>query len=150
MFAPPHWVDFTGGRYAYTHFYTGARANALGEQAPPADLETEFTAYVRLWHQYKLLRDGTDAEIAVTPPVYELAMNSIMAVPQIVVAGLLEHWNRPLYAGIVAASVVLQFVCMARLLKDPKKYAPWYNATGVTLYVLGMLASAIAVRGGLS
>jgi chlorophyll synthase len=38
---------------------------------------------------------------------------------------------------------------MRRLLTDPKKYAPWYNATGVTLYVLGMLAAALAVRGGL-
>ena len=74
----------------------------------------------------------------------------VMAVPQIAVAGLLLHWNRPLYAGIIAAALVLQVFCMVRLLKDPKKYAPWYNATGVTFYVLGMLASAIAVRGGLS
>ncbi len=35
---------------------------------------------------------------------------------------------------------------MARLLKDPRKYAPWYNATGTSLFVFGMLASAIAVR----
>ena len=35
---------------------------------------------------------------------------------------------------------------MRRLLRDPRRFAPWYNATGVTLYVLGMLASAFAVR----
>lgn len=74
---------------------------------------------------------------------------AVMAIPQVVVIGMLLHWNRPIYAGLVAASVLLQLLCMRRLLKDPKKYAPWYNATGVTLYVLGMLASAIAIRGGL-
>jgi chlorophyll synthase len=36
---------------------------------------------------------------------------------------------------------------MARLLGDPKKFTPWYNATGTTLYVIGMLVSAFAVRG---
>lgn len=74
----------------------------------------------------------------------------VMAAPQIVVAALLLNWQRPLYAAIVAASLALQILCMARLVKDPKKYAPWYNGTGVTLYVLGMLASAIAIRGGIS
>jgi chlorophyll/bacteriochlorophyll a synthase len=73
----------------------------------------------------------------------------VMAVPQVVVVALLLHWSRPLYAGLVVASLLLQLMCMTRLLKDPKKFAPWYNATGVTLYVLGMLASSIAIRGGL-
>jgi chlorophyll/bacteriochlorophyll a synthase len=35
---------------------------------------------------------------------------------------------------------------MRRLLRDPKAFAPWYNGTGVTLYVLGMLVAAFAVR----
>ncbi len=74
---------------------------------------------------------------------------AVMAIPQGVVIGMLLQWNRPIYAGFVGTSLLLQLVCMQRLLKDPKKYAPWYNATGVTLYVLGMLASAIAIRGGL-
>ena len=73
----------------------------------------------------------------------------VMALPQVIVIGLLLNWDRPLYAAIVAASLTLQILCMLRLVKDPKKYAPWYNGTGVTLYVLGMLASAIAIRGGL-
>lgn len=72
----------------------------------------------------------------------------MMALPQLVVSGLLLNWDRPLYAAIVAASLALQILCMLRLVKDPKKYAPWYNGTGVTLYVLGMLTSAIAIRGG--
>ena len=72
----------------------------------------------------------------------------VMALPQLVVIGLLLNWDRPLYAAIVSASLALQVLCMLRLVKDPKKYAPWYNGTGVTLYVLGMLTSAIAIRGG--
>jgi chlorophyll synthase len=34
---------------------------------------------------------------------------------------------------------------MVRLLRDPRRLTPWYNGTGVTLYVLGMMASALAV-----
>jgi len=35
---------------------------------------------------------------------------------------------------------------MRRLLVNPSKYAPWYNGTGVTLYVSGMLVSAFALK----
>ncbi len=35
---------------------------------------------------------------------------------------------------------------MVRLLRDPREFAPWYNATGTSLYVLGMLIAAFAVR----
>jgi chlorophyll/bacteriochlorophyll a synthase len=73
----------------------------------------------------------------------------VMAVPQAVVVYMLLLWGKPIHAGLIALSLLLQVVCMVRLLKDPKKYAPWYNATGVLLYVLGMLASAFAVRGGI-
>ncbi len=71
----------------------------------------------------------------------------VMAVPQVVVIALLLAWGQPLFAGIVAASLALQALAMAKMLRDPKALAPWYNATGVTLYVLGMLAAAIALGG---
>ena len=41
---------------------------------------------------------------------------------------------------------MLQFVLMIRLLQDPRKYAAWYNATGTSAYVLGMMACAFALR----
>ncbi|MBU6372464.1 MAG: chlorophyll synthase ChlG [Alphaproteobacteria bacterium] len=69
----------------------------------------------------------------------------VMAVPQVVVAALLLAWGHPWRAAVVAALLVGQFVLMARLLRDPRKFAPWYNATGTSLYVLGMLAAAFAV-----
>jgi chlorophyll synthase len=70
----------------------------------------------------------------------------VMAAPQIVVIALLAHWQRPWHALIVGALLVGQGALMWRLLKDPRKHAIWYNATGTTLYVLGMLAAAFALR----
>ena len=73
-----------------------------------------------------------------------------MAVPQVAVVALLAAWGMPLYAGVVAALLLAQLALMARLLASPRARAPWYNATGTTLYVLGMLACAIALRPGLA
>ncbi len=69
----------------------------------------------------------------------------VMALPQIVVVGLLLSWGTPYHAAGVAALLLVQLFLMRRLLADPRKNAPWYNATGTTLYVLGMLISAFAV-----
>jgi len=71
----------------------------------------------------------------------------VMAVPQVVVVALLAHWGHRLAPAIVALLLVGQFVLMRRLLGDPRKYTPWYNATGTTLYVFGMLASAFGLGG---
>ena len=49
-------------------------------------------------------------------------------------------------AASVPGLLVVQLALMARLLRDPRALAPWYNATGVTLYVLGMLVCAFALR----
>lgn len=70
----------------------------------------------------------------------------VMALPQLAVVALLVTWDRPYHAALVAAMLAVQLVLMAKWLKQPRDLAPWYNATGVTLYVLGMLASAFAVR----
>ena len=70
----------------------------------------------------------------------------VMAVPQVAVAGLLLAWGRPLHALAVLALLAVQSVLMARFLGDPKRLAPWYNGTGTTLYVIGMLVTAFAVR----
>ena len=69
----------------------------------------------------------------------------IMAAPQAVVATLLLSWGHPIHAAAVTLSLVIQCVLMARLLGDPRKFAPWYNATGTSLYVLGMLVSGFAL-----
>jgi chlorophyll synthase len=69
----------------------------------------------------------------------------IMASPQVIVATLLVSWGQPIHASVVAVSLAVQCWLMVRLLGDPRKYAPWYNATGTSLYVLGMLVSGFAL-----
>ncbi len=70
----------------------------------------------------------------------------VMAAPQFVVVALLVAWGRPWHAVVVAALIAAQAALMPRLLADPRGQAAWYNATGTTLYVLGMLAAALALR----
>ncbi|HIJ62017.1 MAG TPA: chlorophyll synthase ChlG [Rhodospirillaceae bacterium] len=71
---------------------------------------------------------------------------AVMVLPQLAVAVELWVWNRPIFAFVVSAAIVSQLLLMVRLLRDPRKYAPWYNATGTSLYVSGMLVAAFAVR----
>jgi chlorophyll synthase len=69
-----------------------------------------------------------------------------MALPQIAIVLLLLSWGRPLHACFIVVVLTAQIALMPRLLESPRARAPWYNATGVTLYVLGMLVSAFALR----
>lgn len=71
----------------------------------------------------------------------------VMAAPQVVVVALMAAWGAPFHAAAVAVSLALQLYMMSRLVTDPRKLAPWYNRTGVLLYVLGMLVSAFALGG---
>jgi chlorophyll synthase len=70
-----------------------------------------------------------------------------MALPQMCVAALLLAWGRPYYAIAVALLLAIQLLLMRRLLTNPRGLAPWYNASGVSLYVSGMLVCAFAIRG---
>jgi len=69
-----------------------------------------------------------------------------MAIPQAAVVACLLAWDRPLHAAGVGALLAAQLLLMPRLLASPRERAPWYNGTGVSLYVLGMLVSAFALR----
>ena len=71
----------------------------------------------------------------------------VMAVPQSVVILLLASWGHHGVAVIVGSLLAGQLALMRTLLRDPLANTPWYNATGTTLYVLGMLASAFALGG---
>ena len=70
----------------------------------------------------------------------------VRAVPQVVVIGLLLAWERQGHAALVAVLLAGQVALMARFLKSPRERAAWYNGTGTTLYVLGMLVAAFALR----
>ena len=70
----------------------------------------------------------------------------VMALSQVAVVGLLLRWGFAAQAGCVGLLLAAQLVLMRKLLAAPRRLAPWYNATGTSLYVLGMLASAFALR----
>ncbi|MAD94401.1 MAG: bacteriochlorophyll/chlorophyll a synthase [Rhodobacteraceae bacterium] len=69
-----------------------------------------------------------------------------MAVPQVVVVGLLFVWGKPLHGATVLAVLFVQSLAMRIMLRDPKAKAPWYNGTGVVLYIIGMMITALALR----
>ena len=84
------------------------------------------------------------AELGVAPAAWISC--AVMAAPQVIVVTLLAVvWDRPWHAAIVAALLAVQLILMRRLLGDPTRLTPWYNGTGTTLYVIGMLVSAFAV-----
>jgi chlorophyll synthase len=70
-----------------------------------------------------------------------------MAVPQVVVVLLLLNWDRPAHAVGVSVLTAIQVIMMTRFVADPRRLAIWYSSLGVTLYVIGMLVSAFALRG---
>ena len=74
------------------------------------------------------------------------ALGAPKAVIGIAIA-LLVLFGKPLHAGGVALVLVAQIAAMRVLFRDPKGKAPWYNGTGVVLYVTGMMISAFALRG---
>jgi chlorophyll synthase len=71
----------------------------------------------------------------------------VMAAPQGVVVLLLLRWGFPIHASAVAALLAAQIALMFVFLRAPREKAPWYNATGTSLYVIGMLVTAFALRG---
>lgn len=73
---------------------------------------------------------------------------AVMLLPQAIVALLLFSWGFPYHAAVITLSFFAQAGLTRRLLTSPRELAPWYNATGVSLYVLGMLVSAFAMQSG--
>jgi len=71
---------------------------------------------------------------------------TVMAASQLAVIATLMAAGRPVHAAIIVGLVAIQLFLMPRLLASPEARAPWYNATGTTLFVLGMLVAAFAVR----
>jgi len=71
----------------------------------------------------------------------------VMAIPQIIVILLMFHWDRPWFGFFITSSLLAQIAAMQVLMQNPKERAPWYNATGVSLYVSGMMIAAFGLRG---
>jgi chlorophyll/bacteriochlorophyll a synthase len=70
----------------------------------------------------------------------------IMALPQLVVVGLLLSWGQWVHALAIVGLLAGQGLMMRRFLSDPVRHALWYSGFGVPLFVSGMMVSAFALR----
>lgn len=84
--------------------------------------------------------------VTLGPEVAAKVACTVMALAQALVVALLLIWGKPWHGLAVMALLGLQILAMRVLLRDPKAKAPWYNGTGIVLYVTGMMVTAFAVR----
>lgn len=70
----------------------------------------------------------------------------VMLAAQVCVVALLLIWGALLSAALICALIFGQGAAMVRLLRDPERYAPWYNAVGVLMFVSGMMVCAVTLR----
>jgi chlorophyll synthase len=73
---------------------------------------------------------------------------AVMLLAQILVIGAMLGWHHLNAAAAVVVLTGAQMLLMFRLLEMPRERAPWYNGTGTTLYVIGMLICAFALAAG--
>ena len=66
----------------------------------------------------------------------------IMLFPQLIVISLFYFWGSLILAIMLAVCVLLQFLSMIYLIRDPETNTPFFNMTGVLLYIAGMMLSA--------
>ncbi len=85
--------------------------------------------------------------VVLGPEVAARVACTVMGLAQGLVVALLAIWGAPYHALAVALLLLAQGAAMRVLFRDPKGKAPWYNGTGVVLYVAGMMISAFALRG---
>ena len=69
----------------------------------------------------------------------------VMTIPQIVVIALLFVWGLTMFSIFVLLLLIGQIIAMRRLLSDPEKFAPWYNSTGVLMFVSGMMVCTLGL-----
>jgi chlorophyll synthase len=136
-------------------WFTGA-AVLLGT-APRAEIVMIAALYAFGAHGIMTLNDFKALEgdrqhgvrslpVVLGPEVAARIACTVMALAQALVIALLLIWGRPYHALGVTLVLLVQFAAMRVLFRDPKGKAPWYNGTGVVLYVTGMMISAFALR----
>ncbi len=85
--------------------------------------------------------------VVLGPDVAARVACTVMGMAQALVVPLLVVFGKPWHALAVFALLLAQVAAMRVLFRDPKARAPWYNGTGVALYVTGMMVTAFALRG---
>jgi chlorophyll synthase len=137
-------------------WFTGAAVMVQG--APRFEVVTVALLYALGAHGIMTLNDFKALEgdrqhgvrslpVVLGPDVAARLACTVMGLAQAIVIPLLAIWGKPWHALAVLAVLLAQMAAMRVLLRDPKGKAPWYNGTGVVLYVAGMMVSAFALRG---
>jgi chlorophyll synthase len=85
--------------------------------------------------------------VVLGPEVAAKIACTVMTLAQTLVIAFLFVLDKPWHALAVTALLAAQVAAMRVLFRDPKGKAPWYNGTGVVLYVSGMMVTAFALRG---
>lgn len=145
-----------GLTYEGLSWFTGAAV--MAGSLPPVHILVVLTLYSLGAHGIMTLNDfkaveGDRATGLRSLPVVlgerpaALLASAVMALPQVIVVALMIFWGHRISAGVVAVLLAAQLALMPRLVSAPARNAPWYNATGVSLYVLGMLAAALGLGG---
>ncbi|MEM9726573.1 MAG: chlorophyll synthase ChlG, partial [Pseudomonadota bacterium] len=136
-------------------WFTGAAVLAAG--APSAAVVAVAALYALGAHGIMTLNDFKALEgdrqtgvnslpVTLGPDRAARIACAVMLAPQAVVVALLLSWAAYGSAAAVTLAMAGQLWAMRRLLTDPKAWAPWFNGTGVVFYVLGMMATAIALH----
>ncbi len=145
-----------GLSYEGLPWFTGA-AVLLGA-APRFEIVTLAALYAFGAHGIMTLNDFKALEgdrqhgvrslpVVLGPEVAAKIACTVMALAQMLVIAFLLVLGQPWHALAVAALLAAQIAAMRVLMRDPKGKAPWYNGTGVVLYVTGMMVTAFALRG---
>ena len=145
-----------GFSYESLAWVTGAAA-MLGGTLPPPQVLLLAVLYgigahgIMTLNDFKAIKGDRELGINSLPVLLgsdraAQVASATMALPQIVVIALLMAWGQFIEAGIVVLLLIGQLLMMRRLLRSPITNAIWYSGFGVPLFVLGMMASAVAVR----
>ncbi|MBX9796842.1 chlorophyll synthase ChlG [Sphingomonas sp.] len=139
-------------------WFTGASVMAGG--LPPAPVLAVLLLYslgahgIMTLNDFKAIEGDRAMGIRSLPAVLGVRRAAIiacvvMAVPQLAVIAILAAGQHGWAALIIAALLAVQLALMPRLIANPVARAPWYNGTGTTLSVLGMLVAALGLGGAL-
>jgi chlorophyll synthase len=145
-----------GLSYEGLPWFTGAAV--LLSAAPSFQVVAMATLYALGAHGIMTLNDFKALEgdrlhgvrslpVVLGPEVAARIACTVMGLAQILVVALLVVWGKPWHALAVLALLIGQIAAMRVLFRDPKGRAPWYNGTGVVMYVAGMMITAFALRG---
>jgi chlorophyll synthase len=136
-------------------WFTGAAVLSAG--VPSFEIVTIALLYAFGAHGIMTLNDFKALEgdrqhgvrslpVTLGPDVAARLACTVMALAQALVIALVLVWGRPWHALAITVLLFAQFWAMKTLLADPKGKAPWYNATGIGMYVSGMMIAAFALR----